>query len=275
MILRHIADVARHGAATNFTSTSMQYTPPPTARAPLPLIVALLALLTFLSIIVIALSGLGARWGWWHYRTGFKVLSGGVIATIAFAVLTLIAGALTAKLSRGRSMIVAAITVAAGAAAVWMPITMSRQARRLPLIHDITTDPANPPVFVDVISRRTGATNPVEYGGDTIATKQRAAYPDIRPITVALPPAQALDRAEAVARDMGWEVVAKDPASGRLEATDRTRWFGFYDDIVVRVRPQEPGGGSRVDVRSLSRVGRSDVGMNAKRIREFSRRLQS
>lgn len=252
----------------------MHYTPPPTARAPLPLIVALLAFLTFLSIVLVALSGLGTRWGWWHYRTGFKILSAGVIATIAFAVLTLIVGAVTAKLSRGRSMVVAAITVVAGAAVVWLPISMAREARRLPLIHDITTDPEHPPLFVDVLQRRAGATNPAEYGGDSIATKQRAAYADIQPITLSVPPAQALDRADAVARDMGWEIVAKDPATGRLEATDRTKWFGFYDDIVVRVQPQPSGTGSRVDVRSLSRVGLSDVGMNAKRIREFTRRLQ-
>jgi uncharacterized protein (DUF1499 family) len=64
-----------------------------------------------------------------------------------------------------------------------------------------------------------------------------------------------------------------DTAAGRLEATARTPWFGFYDDVVVRVRAQ--GTGSRVDVRSVSRVGRSDVGMNAKRIREFTRRLRA
>jgi uncharacterized protein (DUF1499 family) len=251
----------------------MHYTPPPTARAPLPLIVALLAVLTLLSIVVIILSGLGTRWGWWHYRTGFRLLSGAVTATMVFMVLTLIAGALTSRLSRGRSMIVAGVTLAVGAAAVWMPISMALAARRLPLIHDITTDPANPPPFVDVLPRRAQATNPVEYGGDSVAALQRAAYPDVQPITLTLPPAQALERAESVAREMGWEIVGKDAASGRLEATDRTTFFGFYDDIVVRVEPQ--GSGSRVDVRSLSRVGLSDVGMNAKRIRQFSRRLRS
>ena len=251
----------------------MEYTPPPTSRAPLPLIVALLALLTSVSILLIVLSGLGTRWGWWHYRTGFRILTIGVFATLAFTVLTLIVGALTARLSRGRSMVVAGITALVGGAAVVMPISMGLAARRLPLIHDITTDPENPPRFVDVLPRRAGATNPVEYGGDSVATLQRAAYPDVRPIVLPVSPEQALERAEAVARDMGWEIVGKDPAAGRLEATDRTTWFGFSDDIVVRVRPEDSG--SRVDVRSLSRVGLSDVGKNAKRIREFSRRLQS
>jgi uncharacterized protein (DUF1499 family) len=244
----------------------------PASRAPLPLIVALLAFLAFLSILVIALSGLGTRWGWWHYRTGFRILTIGVVATAAFTVLTILAGAFTAKLSRGRSLIVAAVTTVVAGAVLWAPISFSMTARRVPAIHDITTDPENPPQFVDVLARRTGATNAAEYGGDSIARLQREAYPDVQPIVLQLPPAEALARVEQVARDMGWEIVAVDRASGRLEATHRTTWFGFYDDVVVRVRPE--GTGSRVDVRSLSRVGRSDVGMNAKRIREFTRRLR-
>jgi uncharacterized protein (DUF1499 family) len=77
-----------------------------------------------------------------------------------------------------------------------------------------------------------------------------------------------------VARDLGWTVVAVDSAAGRLEATDRTRWFGFYDDVVVRVAPAA-GGGSRIDVRSLSRVGGSDVGTNAARVRRVLRALRA
>jgi len=72
---------------------------------------------------------------------------------------------------------------------------------------------------------------------------------------------------------MGGELVASDPVAGRIEATDTTFWFGFKDDIVVRVAPAP--GGSRVDVRSTSRVGLSDVGTNAARIRKYLRALQS
>jgi uncharacterized protein (DUF1499 family) len=71
---------------------------------------------------------------------------------------------------------------------------------------------------------------------------------------------------------MGWEIVAADPATGRIEATATTLWFGFKDDIVVRVSASEQG--SRIDVRSVSRVGRSDIGTNAKRIREYLAKLQ-
>ncbi len=87
------------------------------------------------------------------------------------------------------------------------------------------------------------------------------------------PPDQAFERALATAKDMGWTVIEADKAAGRIEATDRTLWFGFFDDIVIRVTPAA-GSGSRVDVRSLSRVGVSDLGANAKRIRAFLARLK-
>jgi uncharacterized protein (DUF1499 family) len=74
-------------------------------------------------------------------------------------------------------------------------------------------------------------------------------------------------RAEATARAMGWEIVAAEPGEGRIEATDTTMWFGFKDDIVIRIVPE--GEGSRLDIRSMSRVGKSDLGKNADRIRKF------
>jgi uncharacterized protein (DUF1499 family) len=84
-------------------------------------------------------------------------------------------------------------------------------------------------------------------------------------------PVLAFDRALGAARAMGWRIVDANPGQGRIEATDTTFWFGFQDDVVIRVAPTETG--SRVDVRSLSRAGRSDVGTNAKRVRAFLARL--
>jgi uncharacterized protein (DUF1499 family) len=98
-------------------------------------------------------------------------------------------------------------------------------------------------------------------------------YPDLGPARFTAPPDRVFARAVDIARDLGWEIVATAPAEGRLEATDRTRWFGFRDDVVVRVRPD--GAGSRVDVRSVSRVGRSDLGTNARRIRGFMDALRT
>jgi uncharacterized protein (DUF1499 family) len=87
------------------------------------------------------------------------------------------------------------------------------------------------------------------------------------------PPAQAFDRALAAARAMGWEIVASDPAQGRIEATATTFWFGFKDDIVVRIAAESAG--SRLDVRSLSRIGKSDVGANARRIRDYLAKVKA
>jgi uncharacterized protein (DUF1499 family) len=114
---------------------------------------------------------------------------------------------------------------------------------------------------------RAAAANPAAYGGAQIAAQQAAAFPDIAPLETALPPPRAFDLALAAAQEMGWRIVAAEPATGRIEATDRTFWFGFTDDVVVRIRAAD--GGSRIDVRSTSRVGVGDAGTNAARVRAY------
>jgi hypothetical protein len=162
-----------------------------------------------------------------------------------------------------------------GAIVFAIPARMQLESRRngYPPIHDITTDVDDPPSFVDVLPRRATATNTSKYGGPTIAALQKKAYPDVAPATLAEPPGSAFDRALAAADGMGWELVSADRGAGRIEATDTTFWFGFKDDIVIRLRPAESG--TRVDVRSVSRVGRGDAGTNAKRIRAYLARLRS
>ena len=141
----------------------------------------------------------------------------------------------------------------------------------MPPIHDITTDTENPPSFISILQLRKGAQNPAGYGGPNIAAQQRAAYPDITSEILALPPDQAFERAYRTARRMGWQIIDRNMEEGRIEATDTTSWFGFKDDIVIRVTPVDNG--SRVDIRSVSRVGRSDVGTNARRIRKYLKLL--
>jgi uncharacterized protein (DUF1499 family) len=150
-------------------------------------------------------------------------------------------------------------------------------ARGAPAIHDITTDLEDPPAFKDVVALRAaaGAQNPAEYQRKQnmrgveidVSQAQRGAYPGIRPLELAQPPARALQLAEQAARKLGWNIVTTAPDEGRLEATDMTRYFGFKDDVVVRVRPAAQG--SRVDVRSESRVGLGDAGTNARRVEKF------
>jgi uncharacterized protein (DUF1499 family) len=142
----------------------------------------------------------------------------------------------------------------------------------VPPIHDITTDTQDPPQFSAILPLRADAPNPPEYEGGEVAAQQREAYPDIQPLRLALDPDVAYTRALNAARSLRWEIVAADPEARRIEATDRTFFFGFADDVVIRVTPA--GEGARIDVRSKSRVGRSDVGANARRIRRFLQRVQ-
>lgn len=137
-----------------------------------------------------------------------------------------------------------------------------------PFMNDITTDLEDPPVFKAVLGLRPASSNPAAYGGEEVAAKQRLAHPEIVPIQSSLPPAEAFARAAEVARDMGWNIVAEDADTGILEAVATTPFFRFKDDVVVRVRPSTQG--SRIDLRSHSRIGLTDLGKNAARIVEFS-----
>jgi uncharacterized protein (DUF1499 family) len=143
-----------------------------------------------------------------------------------------------------------------------------QQARSLPPINDITTDTADPPGFAAILSLRAGSPVSATYAGKATADAQKLAYPDIAPVVLADAPPAAFAKALAAARAEGWTIIASDAATGRIEATATTPWFGFRDDIAVRVRPD--GRGSRVDVRSVSRIGRGDLGANAKRVRAFA-----
>ena len=156
---------------------------------------------------------------------------------------------------------------------VLAPIRQLLSGRGLPSIHDITTDVDDPPQFSAVLPLRTGDVSRPEYDGPDTAAQQCRAYPDIRPLEVEVPAERALDEAATVARELGWDVVAVDRERRVLEAVDTTFWLRFKDDIVVRVR--ERAGGCRLDIRSKSRVGRGDLGANARRIRTFAAALRA
>ncbi len=217
-------------------------------------------------------AGAGTRLGWWDFRFGFSLLAAAAVLGIAGAVYSA-AAAIVAWRRRGHAALVLAVAgILLGAASFGVPAHWYRLAQRLPKIHDITTDTRNPPRFVAVLPLRRGAPDAATYGGAKIAAKQQAAYPDIVPIRVDVPPARAFDCALAAARRMGWRIVASDRPEGRIEAVAVTRWFGFRDDVVIRVSSVPPSG-SRVDIRSVSRVGKSDLGTNARRIRAFRTRF--
>lgn len=224
------------------------------------------AILGLLAALLVLSAGPGTRLGLWDYRTGFGLVRWGAYVGLGAAVAAALLFLVRPKPNGAFAL---SLGLLLGLGAAFVPWRWMQQARRVPPIHDITTDPDRPPRFVAVVPLREGSPNPVAYGGPDVAEAQRRAYPDIKPLVLSIPSGAAFTRALASARGMGWEIVAADSAAGRIEATATTPWFGFKDDVVIRVRPEGSGSRSRIDVRSVSRVGKSDVGTNARRIRAY------
>lgn len=225
----------------------------------------LLLLLALTCAAAVAVSGYGARLAMWDFRVGFSILRWATFAAIAVVVFAIIALLVPALRRAGAWRLGIALAIAAAGAA--LPLFWLQQARALPPINDITTDTTDPPTFVAIAPLRRDAPVPSAYAGAQAAAAQLAAYPDVRPVLTRRDPAAAFDAALAAARAMGWEIVDADAGARRIEAVATTPWFGFKDDVVIRVRSQAAG--SRIDVRSVSRVGKGDLGANAHRIRAY------
>ena len=225
-----------------------------------------------LGVILLALAGPSYRLGVLSLTNAFTLLRWAAYVGVTAVAL----GALTVALAYRRhsrvQMLVAVPALLAGLVAVGVPFEFQRRGRAVPAIHDISTDLENPPTFDAIVPLRADAPNDLERSPE-VTELQRHGYPDLAPVTLPVPLDQAFDRALAAAQEAGWQIVTADKTSGRIEATDTTRWFGFKDDIVVRMTPW--GAGTRVDLRSVSRIGRSDIGTNARRIRGYLDRLQS
>jgi uncharacterized protein (DUF1499 family) len=235
---------------------------------PLALVLALAA------AALLGLGPLGWRVGWWHYSVGFTILMPWAaycgLAAIALAVLALLVGR---RVNAGGHLAIGVIAFVIGAAIAYVPWHYSQMRGTMPPIHDITTDWDNPPQFVAIMPLREAArANSVVYEGAKVSDLQKKAYPDIAPLTLDATPAEAFAGALTTAEQLGWTVVATDPGAGRIEASQRSRWFGFTDDVVIRIAAA--GNGSRVDIRSVSRVGRGDFGVNAARVRTYLAALQ-
>jgi uncharacterized protein (DUF1499 family) len=199
-----------------------------------------------LAAAILLASGPGVRLGLWPYQTGFLLMRIAVFLGGAAALLALVG----LFMPKARSpMVTAGLLLGLAAAAV--PLEQLRRARMVPPINDISTSLDSAPAT---------------------AEQQRRAYPDIQPLVLQLPFEQAFAKARQAAQAMGWEVTSAEAKAGRIEAVATTFWFGFKDDVTVRVTPQ--GAASRIDVRSRSRVGRGDAGANAARIRGYLEKLR-
>ena len=159
---------------------------------------------------------------------------------------------------------VTGVAVLCAAVAIFMPLSMMNKAKSVPPIHDITTDLVNPPKFVAILVLRADAPNPAAYQGEDIASQQREAYPELETQKYPQTTEQVFDAALSVVKSMGLDVVSSDKTLGLIEAYDTTTFFGFVDDVVIRI--QSDGQMTMLDARSKSRVGISDIGKNAERL---------
>ena len=221
-------------------------------------------LLALLALLLGAASGLGHRAGLWHFTTAFAVLGVAVLAGLAGLIASAIALVRLRRHGHRPPMLAAALGAALGMLVVGLPAKQLQLGMTLPRIHDITTDTADPPAFVAIAPLRADAPNPPGYAGEPVARQQLAGYPQIAPHFYRANRHVVFNEALEVVRRRGWNLVASEPEAGRLEASAVSRWFGFVDDIVIRVADSAKG--TRVDVRSKSRVGLGDLGANAKRV---------
>lgn len=221
-------------------------------------------IVAILTLLLLGISVWNVRSGTWPFTVGFQVLA--VACALGLLSMMVSLGGLLSRHRKGQVFPLAvALVVSIGALA--LPINALYHASVAPMIHDISTDLGDPPAFMAIAPLRETGQNPIEHGGPEVAAAQRAAYPDIKPLFLDLTPSQAFERALAQARAMGWDIVASNAEEARIEATDTSFWFRFKDDIVIRITPDGPR--SRIDVRSISRVGKGDLGANAKRIRAY------
>jgi hypothetical protein len=234
-------------------------------------------------VLVALVMSIGAGQGAWHFRVAFAVLRYAFFAAIAGAVLGLIGLVAARRARNAKLMLPNLLAVVASLGFVLYLGAQIRTARSVPAIHEVATNLDDLPQFTRLKLREDHLENVPDMDRPELKamapdarwkTIHREAYGDIRTIRVPMSPEDTIRRAADLARERGWEIAHQDGARGVLEATETTFFFRFKDDVVVRARPA-PGGGSLVDMRSISRVGGSDVGLNAKRVRAFLADLQS
>lgn len=230
---------------------------------------ALIAITSIVGFLMVVLPGPLYQYAGVNLGTAFTSLRFGVYVGGAALILIILQVLINRKnVSWGSTFVFALLALVA----VAMPVSMMSKASAVPPIHDITTNVNNPPEFVAIAPLREGAPNPVSYEGGEVTKQQIEAYPEIK--TQLFP--QAVDEvysaAERAIEALGWERVTEGALPNTLEATDTTTWFGFKDDVVVRLTAKNDD--TLVDVRSKSRVGRSDLGKNAERIGVFLAELR-
>ncbi len=224
-----------------------------------------------MAVALLLVGPLGTKFGVWPFTLGLMLMAGATVLA-AIGLIGGLWGYMVAK-SNGLGVDKPLCLIGAVLSAVVLAVFGSQflKAQSVPPIHNISTDVNDPPVFTAVPALRGEGTNPLDYDATKLGPLQSAAYPGVKSLETPLDRAAAIARARTVLEDMGLEIVAAEPNGRVVEATFTSFWFGFKDDVVVRVRSS--GGGSVIDMRSVSRVGQSDLGANAARIEEFLKRF--
>jgi uncharacterized protein (DUF1499 family) len=217
------------------------------------------------AILLLLATGIGYQKGAFDLTQAFNLLRIGALLGIAGAGFSIFF--ILWQRPEGINLVVIVMSALLGITAFYMPYRQLLLSQRLPAIHDITTDTNNPPAFVAIARVRTSMHNPVAYDGPQVAALQRQAYPDIRTVMFPHSTEVVFDASMQLLEEFDWRIADASAEHGRIEATVTSRWFGFKDDVVIRLTPA--GGMTMVDVRSKSRVGITDVGSNAEHIREF------
>ncbi|WP_010200705.1 DUF1499 domain-containing protein [Psychrobacter sp. PAMC 21119] len=228
----------------------------------------LVSLVSLIAFLLVALPGPLYKYGVVDLGTAFTGFKFGVFAGIAALILLVLQMIFKRKTVTLGSTVIALLL---SAIAVAMPLSMMNKGKSVPPIHDISTDLINPPKFEAIAPLRADAPNPVEYAGAEAAKKQRDAYPDLKTLSYTQSQSELVKATEQAVNNLGWDLVNSDVDKGIVEATDSTMWFGFKDDVVVRVTDNDSE--RLLDIRSKSRVGGSDLGKNAERIHDFINEL--
>jgi uncharacterized protein (DUF1499 family) len=216
------------------------------------------------SLIVALLVGVGLLGAWTQAlpsSTAWSFFLGGVLAAMFSAFALAAAGAVATV--RGAAWRSTAVRAAAFPLLVMLAVIVPNLGRLNPVIHDVTTDLEDGLQFPPGVPERTS-----DHARADVLEAQREGYPDIAPLVVPEAPAESFTVAKGVAESLpGWELQSADPEQGLILATVTSKLFRFIDDVVIRVRPE--GTGSRIDMRSRSRIGEGDLGANAARVRLF------
>jgi hypothetical protein len=241
------------------------------------------ALLSLGGVAGALIAAVGSGSGIWHFAFGFTILRCAFFAAVAGGVLALIGIVAGLVRRNGPGKLNALSFVAALLFSVYL-LQMVATARSVPAIHDAATNLEELPTFTTLTVRSDNLEDIPDEGRPELArlnpesrwkALHRRAYGDLLTLQVAGSVPETTRRAADLARSRGWDIAKVDPEAGIVEATATSFFFRFKDDVVVRIRahPQSKGA-LLVDMRSISRVGGSDVGMNAKRIRKFLADLQ-